>query len=88
MIIEIINVVCIARVKAESDTPASRYPNSPVSFEFTFKRMQPKSREIHIIRFPTPIQNCKNIAQFNSVLRRHALFRLPFVQRFKAAMTK
>jgi hypothetical protein len=59
-----------------------------MSFQFTFERMQTESRQVHVVRLAAAVENRKDIAQSHDMLRRHALFRPPFVQRFEATVTE
>ena len=48
VVIDIINVLRVA-VKAENHPPVGAYCNRPKAFRRAFERMQPESRQIHVV---------------------------------------
>ncbi len=88
MIVEIIDVVCIAVHKAKGHAPVSRNPNRPMAFQFAFERMQPESRQVHVVRFRAVVQERKNVAQADDMLWRYALLGPSVIQGFETEMTE
>jgi hypothetical protein len=72
VIIDIINVQCIAVREAEDHTPIGTDRYSPKTFELAFEPVQRESRQIHVGDRPGSIQTGQNISQFLHVLTGHA----------------
>src|SRR5450759_1913152 len=66
----------------------SRRPIQPKTSEASLERMQPKARNVHIIR-PTAVVQCrKDVAKFFNMRGRHSSCRFSIIKGFEPAMFK
>jgi hypothetical protein len=81
VVIDIINVLR-AVVKAENHPPVGAYCNGPETSRCAFERVQPKTRQIHVVNGSSGVKRCQNIPQLGNMFRVYAarvvLFKKPF----------
>jgi len=68
MVIDIINVLR-ARVKAENHAPVGAHCNGPKALLLAFERMQPESRQVHVVNRGSCVKRRQNITQFARMFR-------------------
>ena len=83
VVIDIINVLR-AVVKAENHPPVGAYGNRPKAFRRAFERMQPESRQIHVVNGSSGVKRCQNIPQFADVFRVYAARVVLFKKQFQS----
>jgi hypothetical protein len=81
VVIDIINVLRVV-VKAENHPPVGAYCNRPKASRRAFERMQPESRQIHVVNVSSGVKRCQNIPRLANMFRVYAarvvLFKKPF----------
>jgi hypothetical protein len=66
MVVQIIDVECVAVRKVEDHSPIGAYRYRPKAFELAFERMQPETRHIHIGHCAGRAEPRENIAQLTT----------------------
>ena len=61
MVIGQINISGVAAFHPEDNPPVGANRDRPEIFQIALKRMQSKSRKVHLVRRGRPVQNKKNI---------------------------
>ena len=60
MIVFVINIGHVRTIELECDSPVATDRYSPCSFPFSLERVQPESRQVHILRARGSMQACQN----------------------------
>lgn len=79
MIVDQINIVSVASVKAEDDAPVCPDCNAPKAFKLAFQGVQPETRQVHVFGPASLVQDGKNIFYFLNVIGAEA-FGFPILE--------
>ncbi len=78
MIVNQVNIISVAFVKAEDDAPVCPDRNAPKAFKVAFQGMQPETGQVHVFRLARAVQNGKDIFYFLNVIGADAPLVSPF----------
>ena len=84
MVIDIINVLRVAVVQAKDHPPVGTYRNRPKALPVTLKRVQLKSRYIHIGNDESCVKPYQNVAHLFNVLSLDAARVVVIIKTFKS----
>ena len=88
MIIDIINVIGMAVLKAKNHAPVRAYRHRPIGFQFAFELVQPESWQVHIGNRKGGIEPCQNITQLDCMFRHNAARIVVLMQAFQSFMAR
>jgi len=72
MVINQINVRRIPTFEAKNDPHVVTNSDAPMAGEFALKRMEPESRQAHVLRSDSAIKPCQHTSDFVRMLRTEA----------------
>jgi hypothetical protein len=83
VVIDIINVLRVA-VKAENHPPVGPNGHGPKTFHLAFERMQPESRQIHVVNGSSGVKRRQDIPQLADMFRVYAAWVVLFEKAFQS----
>ena len=82
MVIDIINIQPIITHKSKNHPPVGTDSNRPEAPQFTFERVEPEARQVHIRRSNGRVKTRENVSQFNHMFTHHASWIIVIVKTF------
>jgi hypothetical protein len=88
VIVDQVNIISVAFVKAEDDAPVCPDCNTPKAFKVTFQGVQPETGQVHVFGLAGLVQNGKDIFYFLNVIGANT-FGFPVLEEpFEALMSE
>src|SRR3990172_1891048 len=88
VVVKIIDVQRIVIGKAEHHSPVGANRDRPESFPVALERMEPESRQVHILNLPGSVEPRENVSQLLRVLREHPTWVVVLVKASQSLVTK